>query len=106
MDNDISPQGYGSPLANMQPVIPDERKIAAEKERNDTLSQLPLLKAVLKDLDKRINQLNDRKYCRTQRTTKYAELTAEQFDVVADIATDILTSERNHINNRIVRARG
>lgn len=102
MDNDISPQGYSSPLANFEPQIPNDRKIAEQKERDETLSQLPLLKTVLTHLDRRIAETDSVKHAR-QLADKY-KLTSDQALAIQTIMNELITKERSFIDNRIVRA--
>lgn len=53
MYNDVSPNGYQSPLLAR---VPKKQEGNYERERADTLAQLPLIKAVLTRLDRTISK--------------------------------------------------
>lgn len=98
--NDISPEGYSSPLL---PGTPQRQTEAKETEHDETLAQVPLLKAVLKRFDKRMAETDSNKVTR---------LIAKKYDLSVDVASvlqerihEILEIERNYIDGRIKRAK-
>lgn len=101
MFNDISPEGYSSPIANFLPVTPSKQKQASDKERNETLAQLPLIKTVMKRLDKRIADTDSNKVTRLV-AQKYG-LPGDEAMALQDIVHDILDEERRFIETRISR---
>lgn len=100
MDNDISPEGYSSPLL---PMTPQKQVEAAESERGETLAQVPLLKTVLQRLDKRIAETDSVKT--TLLLADKFKLPPEQALVLQNILNQQLETERNYIETRIKRAK-
>ena len=100
MHNDISPEGYSSPLL---PLTPQKQVEVANSERDETLSQLPLLKTVLTRLDKRLAETDSNKVTR-QLAEKYS-LSGENAMALQEIVHDILNKEKGYIETRIKRAK-
>lgn len=97
--NDISPQGYSSPHI-IRAISEQERK--NETERNETLQQLPLLKAVIGRLNTRIVQTDS-----VQNALRIADkydIDRETALVVLDIVRPLLEAERKYIETRVKRA--
>lgn len=99
MYNDISPTGYRSPLALN---IKTEHQKAEERQKEETLSQLPLLKEVVKRLDNRISATD---------SVKQALVIAKKYDigretalVVMDLVRQQLEVERGFIQTRVDKA--
>lgn len=103
MFNDISPESYTSPLANISPATIDKQQKDRQRERDETLSQLPLLKIVIKRLDKRIAETDSNKI--TRLLAKRYELEGNEAMALQEIVHDILITERRFIETRISRAK-
>lgn len=98
--NDISPQGYSSPLL---PTVPSQQKEASDRDRQETLAQLPLLKKVIDRLDNRIATTDSVK--EALRLASSYKIDRETALVVLDIVRTQLETERNFINNKVKRAK-
>lgn len=100
MFNDISPEGYRSPLFLNTKT---EYQKAEERQRDDTLAQLPLLKEIVTRLDKRISATD---------SVKQALIVAKRYDidretalVVLDLVRQQLEVERGFIQTRVDKAK-
>lgn len=100
MFNDISPEGYSSPLL---PFTPLNQTKSASDEREATLAQVPLLKEVIKHLDSRIAATD---------SIKQAMVIADEYEieretalVALNIVRQQLDTERSYIQARVDRAK-
>ena len=100
MFNDISPEGYQSPLLPF-PAPTQQQQDA--KDREETLSQLPLLKEVVKHLDKRIAATDSIKESR--RIAESHNILPEVAEVVLLELHKMLETERGYIQGRVDRAK-
>lgn len=100
MDSEISPNGYSSPLL---PTVPTSQKEATDKEREDTLAQLPLLKEVVARLESRITKTDSIKEALI--VAQRYKISREQALVVLDLVRSQLEGERNYINRRVKRTK-
>lgn len=100
MFNDISPEGYSSPLL---PFEPQRQSEAKENERAETLAQVPLLRSVLKRLEKRIAETDSVKEA-LKLADKY-EITHSEAIILQNILNQQLETERRYIESRISRVK-
>ena len=99
MYNDISPEGYRSPLL---PFLPATQQQADDKDRKQTLDQFPLLKQVVKHLDDRLAATDS-----IEQALKIAEkhqISRDTALVALNIVRQQLETERGYIQSRINRA--
>jgi hypothetical protein len=100
MDNDISPEGYSSPLL---PFEPRKQSEAKSHEREETLAQVPLLKTVIKRFEKRLAETDSVKEA-LKLADKY-KLTREEALILQNIVHQQLETERRYIEARINRTK-
>jgi hypothetical protein len=100
MHNDVSPEGYSSPLL---PFAPQAQTKANDVEHDETLAQVPLLKTVIKRLEKRIAETDSNRATRLL-AQKY-ELSVDNASALQEIINQILTIEKGYIEARIKRAK-
>lgn len=98
MFNDISPEGYQSPLI---PFVSDYQQKTDTKDREETLAQLPLLKTVLNRLDSKIAATDSIEKA-IEVATKY-QISRDNALVALNIVNQQLKAERGYIQNRIDR---
>lgn len=94
--SDIIPAGYSGQLFAEEPSAQVE---AHNKQRGDTLDQLPLLKEVVDHLDKQIAFLNSVDSVDTNLATE--PQVHQQICAANKLAKDKLTIERSFIQGRI-----
>lgn len=99
MDNDISPDGYRSPMFLS---ITSGYQQAEARQKDETLSQVPLLKEVMKRFDRRIAATDSVKQALIL-AQKY-EIDRETALVVLDLVRQQLETERGFIQTRIDKA--
>lgn len=99
MYNDISPAGYSSPM-----LVKTERKQndSSLREIEETLSQLPLIKDVVKRLDKQI-ALTD-SINQAQRLAAKKNISLEVALAALSEINERLVAERTYIEARVSRA--
>jgi hypothetical protein len=99
MDSDISPDGYRSPAFW---GAKSDHQLAVERQREETLSQIPLLKEVVKRMDGRIAATDSVKQVLV--VAKQYEIDRETALVVLDLVRQQLEVERGFIQTRIDKA--
>ena len=97
--NDISPEGYSSPLL---PFTTPSQRLDDAKDHEQTLSQLPLLKKVVKRLDDRIADSNS--IIRAIEVAKKYDISRDNALVALDTVRQQLEDERGYIQTCINRA--
>lgn len=99
MYNDISPQGYSSPmLVKAQSSLPDRYQVEIEQ----TLAQLPLIKEVVRRLDKQIAKTDS--IIEAQRLSAKKGITLETALTALSEINERLVAERTYIQARVNRA--
>lgn len=92
-----------APFTTSRPyVVPNPQKEDIDKEVDQTLEQLPVLKQVLKHLDEKIASTDSVKKA-LELAVKYS-LSKEDALIILDIVNQQLSAERSYIKARVERA--